>query len=63
MYMNDEIMNLLLCGRLMSEKGIGESDLDQVRADNILYGAFGMSSEEILENLRSGNIDNAALFY
>lgn len=61
--MNDEIMNLLLCARLMSEKGIGESDLDQVCADNILYGAFGMSSEEILENLRSGNIDNAALFY
>ena len=63
MCMKDDIRNLLLCGRLLSERCIPAAGMDPVEADNILYGAFGMSSEDILENFRSGNVDNAAIFY
>ena len=53
--MNDDIRFLHICGRLMTGKGIDSSDADAIEADNILYGDFGMSSEDILENLRTGS--------
>ena len=53
--MNDDIRYLLLCGRLMTGKGIDGLQVDAVEADNILYGDFGMSSEDILENIRQGS--------
>ena len=49
--MNDEIKYLHLCGRLLTGKGIDACFFDSIKADNILYGDFGMSSEDILENI------------
>ena len=48
--MNDEIKFLHLCGRLLTGKGIDNYYADAIEAENILYGDFGMSSEEILES-------------
>ena len=45
--MNDEIKYLHLCGRLLTGKGVDADYADAIEADNILYGDFGMSSEEI----------------
>ena len=50
--MNDDIRYLHLCSRLMAKNKIDEADVDLTAFDNILYADFGMSSEEILENLR-----------
>ena len=52
--MNDEIKYLHLCGRLLDGKGADGYYFDPIDADNILYGDFGMSSEDIMENLHSG---------
>ena len=60
--MNDDIKYLHLCAKLLTGKNIEESYADRVEADNVLYQAFGMSSDDILENLRS-NVDNATIFY
>ena len=62
MIMNDDIRFLHLCGRLMTGKDIDDCYADHALADNVLYHAFGMSSDDILENLL-GNVDNATLFY
>ena len=40
---------------LMNGKGFEESAWDQVASDNMLYNAFGMSSEDILENFCSSS--------
>ncbi len=72
--MNDEIKYLHLCGRLLAGKGIAGYYSDAIEADNILYGDFGMSSEDILENIKCNssygmckyvcaNLDNDTLFY
>ena len=50
--MNDDIRYLQFCSRLMTENDIDRSDADLTIFDNILYGDFGMSSEEILVNFR-----------
>ena len=60
--MNDDIRYLHLCGRLLTGKSIDGFCSDQVDADNILYKSFGMSSDDIQENLH-GNVDNATFFY
>ena len=49
--MNDEIKYLHLCGRLLTGKGIDACFFDSIKADNILYGDFGMSSEDIMAAL------------
>ena len=51
--MNEEIKFLRLCGRLLTGKGIDADYIDAIEADNILYGDFGMSSEDILESFNS----------
>jgi len=60
--MNDDIKYLHLCGRLLTGKSVDGFFSDPVNADNVLYKSFGMSSEDIQENLR-GNVDNATFFY
>ena len=60
--MNEDIRFLHLCGRLMTGKGIDECYSDHALADNALYLAFGMSSDDIQENLM-GIVDNATIFY
>ena len=60
--MNEDIRFLHLCGRLMTGNGIDECYSDHALADNALYLAFGMSSDDIQENLM-GNVDNATIFY
>lgn len=53
--MCDNIHYLRLCGMLMNGSGFDESACDQVSSDNMLYNAFGMSSEDILENFCSSS--------
>ena len=53
--MNDEIKYLHLCGRLLGGKGADGYYFDPIDADNILYGDFGMSSEEILDIFNSNS--------
>ena len=60
--MNDDIKYLHLCAKLLTGKNIESSYADRVEVDNILYQAFGMSSDDIKENLCQ-NIDNATIFY
>ena len=60
--MSDDIKYLHLCAKLLTGKNIEGFYADPVEADNVLYQAFGMSSDDILENLRS-NVDNATIFY
>ena len=50
--MNDDIRYLHLCSRLMTKKRIDDAEVDLTAFDNILYADFGMSSEDIMENLR-----------
>ena len=54
--MNDDIKYLHLCGSLMAGKDINYWSDDTIAADNILYGNFGMSAEDIIENLKSGGM-------
>ena len=51
--MSDNIHYLRLCGMLLSGKGIDDGTRDTVSADNMLYNAFGMSSEDILKKFLS----------
>lgn len=51
--MRDNIHYLLLCSQLMSGKYIGDGNADLMSVDNMFYDAFGMSSEDILENFKS----------
>ena len=60
--MNDNIKYLRLCAKLLTGKNIEDSYADPVEAENVLYRTLGMSSDDILENLRS-NVDNATIFY
>lgn len=60
--MNDDIKYLHLCAKLMTGKNIEGFYADPVEAENVLYRSFGMSSDDIQENLRS-NVDNATIFY
>ncbi len=55
--MNDEIKYLHLCGRLMTGKSVDCNYVDAIKADNILYGDFGMSSEDILDKFMSGTYE------
>ena len=55
--MNDEIKYLHLCGRLLTGKGIDAYSFDSIKTDNILYGDFGMSSEDILKNINCDSSD------
>ena len=48
--MCDNIHYLRLCGMLMNGKNINAATDDIVSSDNMLYDAFGMSSEDILKN-------------
>lgn len=60
--MNEDIRYMNLCGRLLAGNSIDGCYDDRVSADNILYMVFGMSSDDIRENLGQ-NVDNATLFY
>ena len=60
--MNDDIKYLHLCAKLMAGKNFEDCYADPVEAENVLYRSFGMSSDDIQENLRS-NVDNATIFY
>ena len=51
--MCDNIHYLHLCSQLLSGRCIVDGNADTASADNMLYDAFGMSSEDILEILRS----------
>lgn len=48
--MCDNIHYLRLCGMLMNGKNINAATDDIVSSDNMLYDAFGMSSDDILKN-------------
>ena len=51
--MCDNIHYLHLCSQLLSGRCIVDGNADTASADNMLYDAFGMSLEDILENFRS----------
>lgn len=60
--MDEDIRYMNLCGRLLAGNRIDGCYDDMVWADNILYKVFGMSSDDIMENLGQ-NVDNATIFY
>ena len=43
-----------LCRMLMDGNFLIPDPVDVIKADNMLYADFGMSSEDILENFRLG---------
>ena len=51
--MCDNIHYLHLCSQLLSGRCIVDGNADTASADNMLYDAFGMSLEDILEKFRS----------
>ena len=53
MLMKDGIRLPDICGKLLNGEEIAGCAGDMTRIDNMLYAAFGMSSEDILAEFRS----------
>ena len=51
--MRDNIHYFHFCAQLLNGQCIDDGNADIASADNMLYDAFGMSSEDILEKFRS----------
>ena len=47
--MKKDIRFLNICEKLMNGESIDVYEYEKVMIDNMLYGEFGMSAEEILE--------------
>ena len=52
--MNEKDFYQGLCRMLMDGKELLPESVDVIKADNMLYADFGMSSEDILENFKLG---------